>query len=146
MTTVTESYPLPMRPDERCYPDTLLTPLCPWPQRRRCASQLRPVKNESSGGGGTDLGELNWGPVRHPATGCSQPSPLFPLLFIQPMEIWGWSAGNGDDVVINPEVVNCALAFHLNIDLHLNRHKKGPSFPSRGHRGCPKGLMWRWWM
>lgn len=31
MTTVTESYPLPMRPDERCYPDTLLTPSCPWP-------------------------------------------------------------------------------------------------------------------
>lgn len=145
MTTVTESYPLPMRPDERCCPDTLLTPLCPWPQRRCRASQLRPVKNENRG----DLGELDWGPVRHPATGCSQPSPLttvFPPLFIQPMEIWDWSAGNGDDVVINPEVVNSALAFHLNIYLHLNRHSEGPSLPSRGHRRCPKGLMWRWWM
>lgn len=35
MTTVTESQPLPMRPDERCYPDAGLTPPCPWPQRCR---------------------------------------------------------------------------------------------------------------
>ncbi len=92
MTTVTESYPLPMRPDERCYPDALLTPLCPWPQRRCLASQLRPVKNEDRG----DLGELVWGPVYHPADRMLMPplppTTVFPLLFIQPMEIWGWSA------------------------------------------------------
>ncbi|KAI9520920.1 hypothetical protein NQZ68_013326 [Dissostichus eleginoides] len=50
--TLEESYPLPMRPDERCYPDALLTPPCPWPQRRCLASKLRTVKNEDRGGPG----------------------------------------------------------------------------------------------
>ena len=91
MTTVTESYPLPMRPDERCYPDASLTPQCPWPQRRCLASQLRPVKNEDRG----DLGELDWGPVRHPSdrklifspppSRRRLPSPFL----IRPMETWG---------------------------------------------------------
>lgn len=141
MTTVTESYPLPMRPDERCYPDALLTPLCPWPQRRCLASQLRPVKNEDRG----DLGELDWGPVRHPADRMLISPTLPPLSSLSSLSSqWKYGAGqhgNGDDVVINPEVVNSALAFHLNIYLHLNRHSEGPSLPSRGHRRCPKGLM-----
>lgn len=59
MTTVTESYPLPMRPDERWYPDTLLTRLCPWPQRRCFASQFRPVKNEDGGTWGSQTEDLS---------------------------------------------------------------------------------------
>lgn len=147
MTTVTESYPLPMRPDERCYPDALLTPLCPWPQRRRRASQIGPVKNEN----GEYLGEPDGGPVRHPATGCSKPSPALPpsrhrlLSSLYPAN-GNMRLVNGDDVVINPEVVNSALAFHLNIYLHPNRHSEGPPLPSRGHGRCPKGLTYRWWM
>lgn len=86
MTTVTESYPLPMRPDERCYPDALLTPLCPWPQRRCLASQLRPVKNEDRG----DLGELDWGPVRHPADRMLVPPPL---PFSSSSSQWKYGAG-----------------------------------------------------
>lgn len=96
MTTVTESYPLPMRPDERCYPDALLTPLCPWPQRRCCASQLRPVKNEDRG----DLRELDWGPVCHLATGCSQPSPpsLSPPSSLSSLS-GQWKYGAGQEAV-----------------------------------------------
>lgn len=69
--------------------------------------------------------------------------PSFRLLFIQPMEMQARSPGSGDDVVINPEVANSALAFHLNIYLHLNRHGEGPSLPPGGHRRCPKGFAWR---
>lgn len=85
MTTVTESYPLPMRPDERCYPDALLTPLCPWPQRRCLASQLAASKEWGRG--------RTWGSWTEDLsvilqTGCSYtsppssrqrlPSPLYP--------------------------------------------------------------------
>lgn len=139
MTTVIESYPLPMRPDERCYPDALLTPLCPWPQRRCLASQLRPVKNEDGGTWGSWTEDLS---VILP-TGCSYPPPP-PSSLSSLSSQWKYGAGqngDGDDVVINPEVVNSALAFHLNIYLHLNRHREGPSLPSRGHGRCPKGLM-----
>ena len=137
MTTVTESYPLPMQPDERCYPDALLTPLCPWPQRRCLASQLRPVKNEDGGTWGSWTEDLSV----IPPTGCSYPLPSLSPLYPANGNMGLVSDGDGDDVVINPEVVNSALAFHLNIYLHLNRHSEGPSLPSRGHGRCPKGLM-----
>lgn len=113
----------------------------------RRTSQIGPVKNENGG----YLGELDGGPVRHPATGCSKPSPALPpshhrlLSSLYPAN-GNMRPVNGDDVVINPEVVNSALAFHLNIYLHPNRHSEGPSLPSRGHGRCPKGLTYRWWM
>lgn len=136
MTTVTESYPLPMRPDERWYPDALLTRLCPWPQRRCFASQLRPVKNEDGGTWESQTEDLsviipqNAHPPIPPAPSISPVSSLSSL-----------SAGNGDDLVINPEMVNSAIAFHLNIYLHLNRHSEGPSLPSRAQRRYPDRSM-----
>lgn len=75
-----------------------------------------------------------------------QDAPLPPfscLLFIRPMEMRVRSPGSGDDVVINPEVANGALAFHLNIYLHLNRHGEGPPLPPGGHRRCPEGFRRR---
>lgn len=144
MTTVTESYPLPMRPDERCYPDALLTPLCPWPQRRCLASQLAASKEWGRGGPGG-------GGLRTCLSSCRQdahtpPHPTLPPTSSLPSlsSQWKYGAGqhgDGDDVVINPEVLNSALAFHLNIYLHLNRHSEGPACPSRGYTRCPKGLM-----
>lgn len=44
---------------------------------------------------------------------------------------------HGDDVVINPEVVNGALAFHLNIYLHLNRHSEGTLAPLQRPQKVP---------
>lgn len=82
MTTVTESYPLPMRPDERCYPDALLTPLCPWLQRRCLASQLRPLKNEDGGTWGSWTEDLSvilpTGYSYPPSPHHRRPSPLYP--------------------------------------------------------------------
>lgn len=80
MTTVTESYPLPMRPDERWYPDALLTLLCPWPQRRCFASQLRAVKNEDGGTWGSQNEDLSV----IPTTECSPP-PIPPAPSISPV-------------------------------------------------------------
>lgn len=139
MTTVTESYPLPMRPDERCYPDAFLTPLCPWPQRCCLTSQLGPVKNEDGGSRGSRAEDLS---VIVP-TGCSYFAVFPPPSFLSPLSSqWKREAGRpGGGVVINPEVVNSALAFHLNVYLHLNRPSEGPSRPSGGHKRCPEGLM-----
>lgn len=94
MTTVTESYPLPMRPDERCYPDALLTPLCPWPQRRRRASQIGPVKNENGGTWGSwteDLSVIPRQDALNPPLPSLHLATVFSPLFIQPMETCGRS-------------------------------------------------------
>lgn len=78
--------------------------------------------------------------------------PVSCLLFIRSMEMRARSPGSGGDVVINPEVANGALAFHLNIYLHLNRHGGGPSLPQPpgwgvvggvAQRGAPRGFMRR---
>lgn len=75
------------------------------------------------GAGAEDLSVI----LRQDAGGPSPPVSC--LLFIRPMEMRARSPGSGSDVVINPEVANDALAFHLNIYLHLNRHGGRPSLP-----------------
>lgn len=73
-----------------------------------------------------------------------QDAPLPPvscLLFIRPMEMRARSPGSGDDVVINPEVANGALAFHLNIYIYiLTDTEKDPRSPPPGAtEGAPRG-------
>lgn len=85
-----------------------------------------------------------WGSRAEDLSVIQTPPPLpFCLLFIRPMEIRVQSAGGGDDVVINPEVANGALAFHLNKYLHLNRHDEGAPSPWGGGRRCPEGFTQR---
>lgn len=77
MTTVRRSSPLPMRPDERGCLDASLTPPCPWPQRRRHASQLGPIKNEAVDLGGAQLKTCPSSCGRMLAA-PPPPSPLYP--------------------------------------------------------------------
>lgn len=113
---------------------------------RRDAALLASLASKEWGQGGPGGAGLKTCP-----SSCRQgahtppPHPLPPLSFLSSLSSqWKYGAGqhgNGVDAVINPEVLNGALAFHLNIYLHLNRHDEGPSLPSGGQRKCPKGLM-----
>lgn len=137
MTTVTERQPLPMRPDERCYPDARLTPLCPWPQRRW---PDREGEEWDRWWWGCTWGMQGWGPVRHPATGRWKPSPCPPPSChhpsTRPVETWGWSAAMMLSLI--PMAVNSALAFHRNIYLHPNRRSEGPSPALQRPRKAPQ--------
>lgn len=80
--------------------------------------------------------------VRQDTRGRPLP-PVLRLPFIRPMGTRARSPGSGADVVINPEVADGALAFRLNIYLHLNRHGDGPSLPPGGSRRSPQGFRLR---
>uniref|UniRef100_A0AAV2MB96 Uncharacterized protein n=1 Tax=Knipowitschia caucasica TaxID=637954 RepID=A0AAV2MB96_KNICA len=132
MTTVTESSPLPLWADERCSADERLTPLL----------SLAAVKDEDVWTAGTQAQDLSIIPSTRNSYFVPPDSQSYlscsGFLFIQSMEV---SGQGGVDIVINPVLLNAALAFHLRVYLHLNRHSQGASLPQRP-RLEPQRLMY----
>lgn len=86
------------------------------------------------GGGGGHLREAG---LRTCPSSCDRTLETLPMPSLHPAN---GNAGlvSGDDVVINPEAVNSALAFHPNIYLHPNRRGEGPSPALQRPRKAPQ--------
>lgn len=141
MTTVTESYPLPMRPWWTMLPRRSAdTPVS-------LAAETLPRQpaqaSKEWGPGGPGGAGLRTCPSS-PPTGCSyfppSPNAVFPRLSVQPMETWGLvSMAMMLSLILRWWMVPLPFTW---IYIYIwTDTVRGPLLPFRGHRRCPEGLM-----